>query len=47
MTTENSDAPVMIISADGHPAPAEILTPPTEDLFPRGDVHKPLGLGVG
>ena len=21
----------------------EILTPPTEDLFPRGDVHKPLG----
>jgi hypothetical protein len=26
---------VMIISADGHPAPAEILTPPTEDLFPR------------
>ena len=19
-----------------------ILTPPTEDLFPRGDVHKPL-----
>jgi predicted TIM-barrel fold metal-dependent hydrolase len=23
--------------------PADILTPPTEDLFPRGDVHKPLG----
>jgi predicted TIM-barrel fold metal-dependent hydrolase len=25
------------------PTPTEILTPPTEDLFPRGDVHKPLG----
>jgi predicted TIM-barrel fold metal-dependent hydrolase len=24
------------------PAPEEILTPPTEDLFPRGDVNKPL-----
>jgi predicted TIM-barrel fold metal-dependent hydrolase len=24
------------------PWPSEILTPPTEDLFPRGDVHKPL-----
>ena len=22
---------------------AEVLTPPSEDLFPRGDVHKPLG----
>jgi hypothetical protein len=20
-----------------------VLTPPAEDLFPRGDVHKPLG----
>jgi len=29
------------------PTPSEILTPPTEDLFPRGDVHKPLGVGVG
>jgi predicted TIM-barrel fold metal-dependent hydrolase len=25
------------------PAPERILTPPTEDKFPRGDVHKPLG----
>jgi predicted TIM-barrel fold metal-dependent hydrolase len=25
------------------PTPDEILTPPAEDLFPRGDVHKPLG----
>lgn len=25
------------------PSAADILTPPTEDLFPRGDVHKPLG----
>lgn len=25
------------------PRPEEILVPPTEDLFPRGDVHKPLG----
>jgi len=24
------------------PAPEQILEPPTEDLFPRGDVHKPL-----
>jgi predicted TIM-barrel fold metal-dependent hydrolase len=24
------------------PTPSEILTPPTEDLFPRGDVNKPL-----
>ena len=24
------------------PAPEEILTPPAEDLFPRGDVNKPL-----
>jgi hypothetical protein len=24
------------------PAPEDILTPPTEDLFPRGDVNKPL-----
>ena len=24
------------------PTPEQILTPPTEDLFPRGDVHKPL-----
>ena len=24
------------------PAPEEIQTPPTEDLFPRGDVNKPL-----
>ena len=24
------------------PAPEDILVPPTEDLFPRGDVHKPL-----
>jgi len=24
------------------PTPERILTPPTEDLFPRGDVHKPL-----
>jgi hypothetical protein len=24
------------------PTPDQILTPPTEDLFPRGDVHKPL-----
>ncbi len=25
------------------PRPEQILVPPTEDLFPRGDVHKPLG----
>ena len=24
------------------PTPQQILTPPTEDLFPRGDVNKPL-----
>jgi predicted TIM-barrel fold metal-dependent hydrolase len=24
------------------PTPEQILVPPTEDLFPRGDVHKPL-----
>jgi predicted TIM-barrel fold metal-dependent hydrolase len=24
------------------PRPEDILSPPTEDLFPRGDVHKPL-----
>jgi hypothetical protein len=24
------------------PAPEEILTPPAVDLFPRGDVNKPL-----
>jgi hypothetical protein len=24
------------------PTMAAILTPPTEDHFPRGDVHKPL-----
>jgi predicted TIM-barrel fold metal-dependent hydrolase len=28
------------------PEPADILTPPTEDLFPRGDVHKPLAASV-
>ena len=25
------------------PEPEVVLTPPAEDLFPRGDVHKPLG----
>ena len=25
------------------PTPEEILTPPERDLFPRGDVHRPLG----
>ena len=24
------------------PLPDEVLTPPEEDLYPRGDVHKPL-----
>jgi hypothetical protein len=26
------------------PRPAEILTAPERDLFPRGDVHKPAGV---
>ena len=25
------------------PRPEDVLTPPLEDKFPRGDVHKPLG----
>jgi hypothetical protein len=25
------------------PQPEAVLVPPVEDLFPRGDVHKPLG----
>jgi hypothetical protein len=25
------------------PKPEIVLSPPAEDLFPRGDVHKPLG----
>jgi hypothetical protein len=29
------------IAAGLHASPAEILTPPERDLFPRGDVHKP------
>ncbi len=30
------------IAARIGPSPAQILTPPEADLFPRGDVHKPL-----
>jgi predicted TIM-barrel fold metal-dependent hydrolase len=29
------------------PSVAEVLTLPTEDLFPRGDVHKPLAMAFG
>jgi hypothetical protein len=29
------------IAAGLHASPAELLTPPERDLFPRGDVHKP------
>jgi len=28
------------------PRPGDILTPPTVDLYPRGDVHKPLGMTI-
>jgi predicted TIM-barrel fold metal-dependent hydrolase len=29
------------------PRMTDILTPPTEDHYPRGDVKKPIGIGVG
>ena len=41
-------AEAMIVTGQRQLRPAldQLLTPPTEDLFPRGDVHKPLSTGI-
>ncbi len=38
------EAALSEVAARCGPRPAEILTPPERDLFPRGDVHKPAGV---